>query len=73
MSLLAQGLKFRLRTLEALTQVRGSIRLLSEPGVQVTLSILKLKILLAGLVQVRKRILRWFSRSQVHRWSFATD
>jgi len=33
MSLLAQGLELRLRTLEALTQVGGSIRLLSEPGV----------------------------------------
>jgi hypothetical protein len=33
MSLLAQGLKLHLRTLEALTQVGGSIRLLSEPGV----------------------------------------
>jgi hypothetical protein len=33
MNLLAQGLKLRLRTLEALTQVSGGIRLLSEPGV----------------------------------------
>jgi hypothetical protein len=33
MSLLAQGLKLRLRALEALAQVGGNIRLLSEPGV----------------------------------------
>jgi hypothetical protein len=33
MSLLAQSLKVRLRTLEALTQVSGGIRFLSEPGV----------------------------------------
>ncbi len=33
MSLLAQGLKLRLRTLEALTQAGGSIRLLSKSGV----------------------------------------
>jgi hypothetical protein len=33
MNLLAQRLKLRLRTLEALTQVSGSICLLSELGV----------------------------------------
>jgi hypothetical protein len=33
MSLFAQGLKLRLTTLEALTKVGGSIRLLSESGV----------------------------------------
>jgi hypothetical protein len=67
MTLFARGLKLSLATLEALPQVNGSVRLFSEPGLQVALKVFELEKLSNGVAQVHEYGSRWFSRSKARR------